>query len=634
MGVLVVQQREQRQFNKNEESFLVTLATQIAAILFQSQLALLFGQYRQIRIGALPASPGIAVAQGWADTRMPLMEQVHEASSLDTAAESERLTDALEKAATEFRRYSKRYVAGAQKETAAIFDLYAHLLSDTRLRQALFTEVNQGAVAQWAVKKVIEKFAGQFAALKDSYLQERAGDLRLLGQRLLFYLNDTHQPPDSWPLHMILVADELSATTLAEVPQEKLAGVVVRDGAANSHAAIMVRALGIPMVMGVDIQPSLLHGHMLVIDGYRGELLIDPESALLQEYQRLSREEQQLSQLLTADLTQPATLKSGERIQLMLNAGLSLEPEEKTAHFIDGIGLYRSEIAFMLQRGFPSEAQQITQYQQILQMFGDKPVTLRTLDIGADKPLPYMPISEENPALGWRGIRITLDQPEIFLIQVRAMLRANVATGNLSILLPMVTTLDEIEEARRLIVRASQQVEAMIGRAIPPLPVGMMLEVPAMVFMLPQLASHIDFISVGSNDLTQYLLAVDRNNTRVAAMYDSLHPAVLRVLAMIARDAQRAAIDLRICGEMAGDPMSVAILMGLGYRHLSMNAHAVAKIKYLLHHIDIDQAQALASRSLAAQTAAEVRHQVMTFMAQCGIGSLVRGGAPRARGNI
>ncbi len=321
LGVLVVQQREHRQYDESEESFLVTLATQMAGILSQSQLAALFGQYRQTRIRALPASPGVAIAEGWMDSTLPLMEQVSEASTLDTTRERERLTAALEEASNEFRRYSKRFAAGAQKETAAIFDLYSHLLTDARLRRELYGEVDKGSVAEWAVKKVVEKFAEQFASLSDSYLKERAGDLRTLGQRLLFHLDDTIQGPNTWPERFVLVADELSATTLAELPQNRLAGVVVRDGAANSHAAIMVRALGIPTVMGADIQPSVLHRRTLVVDGYRGELLVDPEPVLLQEYQRLISEENELSRLAEDDVDMPAALKSGERVQVMLNAG-------------------------------------------------------------------------------------------------------------------------------------------------------------------------------------------------------------------------------------------------------------------------------------------------------------------------
>ncbi|VTP77290.1 Phosphoenolpyruvate-protein phosphotransferase [Leclercia adecarboxylata] len=479
LGVLVVQQRELRQYDESEESFLVTLATQMAAILSQSQLTALFGQYRQTRIRALPASPGVAIAEGWMDATLPLMEQVYEASTLDTALERERLTGALEEAANEFRRYSKRFAAGAQKETAAIFDLYSHLLSDARLRRELFNEVDNGAVAEWAVKKIIEKFAEQFASLTDGYLKERAGDLRTLGQRLLFHLDDTIQGANTWPPRFVLVADELSATTLAELPQDRLAGIVVRDGAANSHAAIMVRALGIPTVMGADIQPSALHRRTLVVDGYRGELLVDPEPVLLQEYQKLISEENELSRLAEDDVNQPAALKSGERIKVMLNAGLSPEHEEKLGSRIDGIGLYRTEIPFIAAKRLPLRRGAGGAVSgACCRCSTTKPVTLRTLDVGADKQLPYMPISEENPCLGWRGIRITLDQPEIFLIQVRAMLRANAATGNLSILLPMVTSIDEIDEARRLIERAGREVEEMIGYEIPKPRIGVMLEVP------------------------------------------------------------------------------------------------------------------------------------------------------------
>ncbi|MDU4093111.1 MAG: phosphoenolpyruvate--protein phosphotransferase [Pantoea sp.] len=626
LGVLVVQQREHRQFDESEESFLVTLATQLATLITQSQVSQLFGHFRQKRVRALAAAPGVAVAPGWVDTTQPSLEHVSAASTLDVGRERERLAQAMSEASNEFRRYSKRFSASVQKESAAIFDLYSHLLTDARLKQDLFAEIDSGSVAEWAVKKVIEKFAAQFASLQDNYLRERAGDLRVLGQRLLFHLDDTLQGTNAWPERFVLVADELTATTLAELPQERLAGVVVRDGAANSHAAILVRAMGIPTVMGADILPELLNKRLLIVDGYRGELLIDPEPVLIQEYQQLVSEENELSRLAEDDVEQPASLKSGERIQVMLNAGLSAEHEQAMDNWVDGIGLYRTEIPFMLQNGFPSEEEQVAQYQGMLQLFLHKSVTLRTLDIGADKQLPYMPISEENPCLGWRGIRLTLDQPEIFLVQVRAMLRANAASGNLSILLPMITGIEEIDEARRLIERAGKEVEEMLGYAIPQPRIGIMIEVPSMLFMIPHLASRIDFVSVGTNDLTQYLLAVDRNNTRVANLYDSLHPAMLKALKSIARAAREAHIDLCLCGEMAGDPMCVVLLIGLGYHHLSMNGKNVPRVKYLLRHIDHEEALTLAERSLQAQTATEVRHQVAAFMERRGLGGLIRGG--------
>ncbi|WP_455864250.1 phosphoenolpyruvate--protein phosphotransferase [Pantoea agglomerans] len=626
LGVLVVQQREHRQFDESEESFLVTLATQMATILSQSQLNALFGQYRQTRIRALAAAPGVAVAEGWVDTTQPSLDLVFAASTLDTHRERERLSLAMDEASSEFRRYSKRFTASVHKESAAIFDLYSHLLSDNRLKKDLYAEIDAGSVAEWAVKKVIEKFAAQFASLQDSYLRERSGDLRVLGQRLLFHLDDSVQSTSTWPEKFVLVADELTATTLAELPHDRLVGVVVRDGAANSHAAIMVRAMGIPTVMGADIQPELMNGRLLIVDGYRGELLVDPEPVLVQEYQKLISEENELSKLAENVVEQPATLKSGQPVKVMLNAGLSAEHEKALGSWVDGVGLYRTEIPFMLQNGFPSEEEQVAQYQGMLQLFLDKPVTLRTLDIGADKQLPYMPISEENPCLGWRGIRLTLDQPEIFLVQVRAMLRANVASDNLSILLPMITSIDEIDEAKRLIDRAGREVEEMLGYTIPKPRIGVMIEVPSMIFMIGHLTGRVDFVSVGTNDLTQYLLAVDRNNTRVANLYDSLHPAVLRGLKTIALEAEKAGVELCLCGEMAGDPICVAVLIGLGYHHLSMNGRNVARVKYLLQHIDYEEAHALANRALDAMLASDVRHLVAAFMERRGLGGLIRGG--------
>lgn len=626
LGVLVVQQREHRQFDKNEESFMVTLATQMAAILSLSQMKALFGQYRQTRIKAMAASSGVAIAPGWQDRGQPSLELVFPASSLDSDRERSRLLIAMEEAGAEFRRFSKRFSASAQKESAAIFDFYSHLLNDARLKRELLQEVDTGSVAEWAVKVVTERFAAQFASLQDPYLRDRSSDLRALGQRLLFHLDDNAQSNGQWPERFILVADELTATLLAEVPQERLAGVVAYDGAANSHAAILVRAMGIPTLMGADIQPELLHQRLLVLDGYRGELLVEPEPVLVQEYQRLLSEENELTRLAEDDMERPAVLKSGERVDVMLNAGLSAEHEKRFINQVDGVGLYRTEIPFMLQNGFPSEEEQMTQYEGMLRLYPTRPVMLRTLDIGADKQLPYLPISEENPCLGWRGIRVTLDQPEIFMIQVRAMLRANAHIGNLSILLPMINSLDEIDEAKRLIDRAAAEVSEMFGFPQPQPRIGIMIEVPSVLFLLPHLASRIDFVSVGTNDLTQYLLAVDRNNPHVGALYDSLHPSMLQALNMIITHCRQYSLPVSVCGEMAGEPMGALLLIGLGYRTLSMNGRSVARIKYLLRRIGEEESRQLVDKVLRAQTASEVRQWASIFIEERGLGGLIRGG--------
>ncbi|AYA42116.1 phosphoenolpyruvate--protein phosphotransferase [Xenorhabdus nematophila] len=625
-GILVVQQHERRLFDESEESFMVTLAMQLAAILAQAQTKGIFGQYRQSRIKALAISSGIVMAQGWQDRSQPLLEQISEASTLDYQSERLRLTYALEEATAECRRISKRFTTSSQKESAAIFDLYSHLLNDPQLKQDLFYSVDNGFVAEWALKTVIEKYAEQFASLQDPYMRERAADLRALGQRVLFHLDDSFTDTTQWPEHFILVADELSANLLAEMPQEQLVGVIVRDGATHSHSAILVRAMGIPAIMGADIQPELLHNRMLILDGYRGEIFIEPEPLIMQEYRQIIEEEQVLSKLAEGEQQQQAQLRSGEHVFVQLNAGLSLKYEQQIGDSVDGVGLYRTELPFMLHCGFPSEDEQKHRYQEILALFPDKPVVLRTLDIGADKQLSYMPINEDNPCLGWRGIRITLDQPEIFLIQLRAMLKANVSTGNLKILLPMVTSIEEIDETRKLLARAKSEVEQTLGRTIAMPQIGVMLEVPSTIFLLPQLMKRIDFVSVGTNDLTQYLLAVDRNNTHVASLYDNLHPAVIRALKLAFDECQRLGLPISICGEMAGLPIGALVLLGLGYRSLSMSGRSVPRIKYLLRHLEVSELECLIDAILKAETSQQVKVLAAEFMEAHSLGGLIRGG--------
>lgn len=549
-----------------------------------------------------------------------------QACALDIDAERHRLAEALEDASAECRRISKRFLASAQKESAAIFDLYNHLINDSQLRKRLSATIEQGLIAEWAVKSVIEDYVNQFSQLNDLYLRERGSDLRALGQRLLFHLDDSLTATEQWPERFILVADELSANLLAEIPIEQLAGVIVRDGATHSHSAILIRAMGIPAIMGADIEPSLLHNRLLILDGYRGEIFIEPENIIAQEYRQIIEEEKVLSRLAEGTLQQQAELLDGETVSIQLNAGLSLKYEQKINQSVDGIGLYRTELPFMLQNAFPSEDEQKLLYQEMLQLFPDKPVVLRTLDIGADKQLPYMPINEENPCLGWRGMRIMLDQPEIFLIQLRAMLRANAQSNNLKILLPMVTSIDEVDEALKLIQRAKQEVELFLEQSISLPPIGVMLEVPSLVFLIPQLRQRIDFISIGTNDLTQYLLAVDRNNTHVAAIYDHLHPAVIRFLKLAIDECQKMQLPVSICGEMAGQPLGAMVLLALGYRNLSMSGRSVPRIKYLIRHLSAEVMAPLLSSILVAETSHQVKQLTTDYMELRGIGGLVRGG--------
>jgi phosphotransferase system enzyme I (PtsP) len=292
----------------------------------------------------------------------------------------------------------------------------------------------------------------------------------------------------------------------------------------------------------------------------------------------------------------------------------------------DGVGLYRTEIPFMLHDSFPSEQEQTLRYREVLANFADRPVCMRTLDIGGDKPLPYFPIAEDNPFLGWRGIRLTLDHPELFLAQLKAMLRASEVHDDLSIMLPMVGSVSDVVASRRLLDQAWAEVSEEFerrGRKLRYPKLGAMIEVPSVLYILPELAPLVDFWSVGTNDLTQYLLAVDRNNSRVAGLYDAFHPAVMRVLWQLARTAMEQDKPVSICGELAGDPLGVLILMAMGYRTFSMNLNNIARIKYLIRRVRLSDLQPLLERGLQQGSSDDLRTEFMSYLEELGLSDLL-----------
>ncbi|OBU40779.1 phosphoenolpyruvate--protein phosphotransferase [Photobacterium damselae] len=630
LGVLVIQQRCCRVFDESEESFMVTLAAQIATILAHAKAQGMWPRQRQgMHYTGVVASTGIAVAKAWWDDTQPQLESVQPAFAADITQEQERLSIAIDKASAEFRRLRKRFDNELQKETLAIFDLFSHLLNDPMLRKDLFAKINAGDLAEWAVRQVVEDYSARFAQMRDEYLKERAQDLRELGQRLLYFLSHDEVVEQKWDEPIVLLTRELTAAMLASIPTDKLAAVVAQEGAANSHAAILSRTLGVPAIMGVDFVPESAHNKRVIVDGYRGEFTVQPNRLVLKEYRRLLKEEQELTQIVSEELARPAITSDGCKVQTYLNTGLNSETCQNLKAGIDGVGLYRTEVPFLLQHSFPSEDEQRSQYHTMLTTYAPMPVVMRTLDIGGDKPLPYLPIEEDNPFLGWRGIRFTLDHPEIFTIQVRAMLQASIGLNNLDILLPMISSVGEIEEAKELIDKAYQDVLLQAqgrGLSLSYPRIGIMIEVPSMLYQLDALQGRVDFISVGSNDLTQYLLAVDRNNARVASVYDPLHPAVLHALHHIVQSSNRLKIPVSLCGELAGDPLGAVLLVGMGYRSLSMNTRSMAKIKYMLKHLTIADMESLAQSVLSVYFAQDVRVQTVQFLEHHGLGGLVRAG--------
>jgi phosphotransferase system enzyme I (PtsP) len=336
-------------------------------------------------------------------------------------------------------------------------------------------------------------------------------------------------------------------------------------------------------------------------------------------------EERALTDELEGLRNQPAETPDGYTMPLFLNTGLVSELRPVGIEESAGVGLYRTELPFLVRDRFPSETSQMTNYRQVLETFAPRPVTIRTLDIGGDKPLPYFPVTESNPFLGWRGIRITLDHPDIFLTQVRAMLLAAIGLDNLQVLLPMVSTVGEVDEAKRLIQRAHDELLEE-GKAVKMPPVGIMIEVPAAVYQAEALARRVDFLSVGTNDLTQYLLAVDRNNAHVAKLYDELHPAVLRALMDVVKGARAYGREVSICGEMAGDPMAAVLLLGMGVHSLSMGAGSLLRVKWVIRNLSRSRARELLGSALLCEDADCVRRLLLEALEDVGLGALVRPG--------
>jgi len=530
---------------------------------------------------------------------------------------------ALQAVRADMRALSERLASQMRKEERALFDVYLMMLEDSALGGEVTRLIRTGQWAQGALRQVVSDHVVRFEMMDDAYLSERASDVKDIGRRLLGYLQEARKQTLTYPEKTILVSEELSPAMLGEVPEGRLAGMVSVLGSSNSHVAILARAMGIPTVMGaVDLPYSKVDGIELIIDGTRGEIITNPAKVLREQYLQLAEQERQLSAGLDVLRELPCVTTDGHRIPLWVNTGLLADVVRAQERGAEGVGLYRTEVPFMIKERFPSEKEQMAIYREQLEAFHPLPVTMRTLDIGGDKSLPYFPIKEENPFLGWRGIRVTLDHPEIFLLQARAMLKASVGLNNLRILLPMISGIRELEESLHLIHRAWGEVRDE-GMDVEMPPIGVMIEVPAAVYLTRELASQVDFISVGSNDLTQYLLAVDRNNPRVADLYDYLHPAVLEALQRIVKEAHEEGKPVSICGEMAGDPAAAVLLLAMGFDSLSMNATNLPKVKWLLRQISMQTARELLAKVMRIDSPEVTYATVQLALRNLGLNKLI-----------
>ncbi len=622
LGVIIVQQKETHKYDESEEAFLVTLSAQLAGIIAHAETI----ELNKTTYAGIPSSPGIGMGTGVVLFPSLDLDSVPDREPDDVEAEIRMLEAALAAGREEFRALSERICPNLPVEERALFDVYQRLLATTDLGSEIIVAIRRGNWAPGALREVVQHYTDRLENVENQYLRDRSIDIKNLGYRILTYLQNHERILPDYTNHTILIGEELTAADLAEVPTGCLAGIICVKGSSNSHVAILARAMGVPAVMGVtDIPIYELQEKNIIVDGFYGQIYLEPNNHLRQEFENLVKEEQELENTLDHLQDQVAQTKDGHRIILMVNTGLGADVGLSLAAGAEGVGLYRTETPFLIRDRFPSSEEQRILYRQLLTAFAPRPVIMRTLDIGGDKNLSYFPVHEDNPFLGWRGIRITLDHPEIFLVQTRAMMRASEGNNNLRIMLPMITDVSEADEAIRLLKKAFDEVRDE-GFEIEMPKLGVMIEVPSAVYQARALSKRVDFLSVGSNDLTQYLLAVDRNNPRVANLYDAMHPAVLRALLQTVEAGHQEGKHVAICGELAGDPAAVLLLVAMGFDSLSMSAFSLRRIKWVLSQFTLIKARKLLQEVFSMESGVMIRCHMELALEKAGLGGLIRAG--------
>lgn len=629
MGVLVVQQKESRRFDESEEAFLLTLAAQLAGVIAHAKAMGTISENQETdennaEFHGVPGAAGIAIGRAVVVSKKADLNSVPTRKSRDIYEELVFFRACVARVRSDVANLSTQLADRLPPQELALFDVYRNMLEPQAIPLEVEKRIEEGEWAQGSVAKVIRSHIEAFNQMDNDYLRERAVDIEDLGRRLLEYLQQANQEPVIYPDKVVLVGEELTASMLGEVPRNKLVGLVSLKGSRNSHVAILARSMGLPTVMGAaDIPFTEIEGRELIVDGYSGTVFFNPSLDLRTKYEQVLEEESLVSRGLEELKDLRCETTDGHPLKLWVNTGLASDLGRSLDRGAEGVGLYRTEVPFLMRDRFPSEEEQRAIYRLHLETFSPKPVTMRTLDVGGDKALPYFLIKEDNPFLGWRGIRITLDHPEIFLPQVRAMMKASVGLENLRIMLPMISHMSELEESMELIDRAYQELrEEGLELNFPE--IGVMIEVPAAVHLASRLAAKVDFISVGSNDLTQYILAVDRNNPNVADLYHSYHPAVLAALAIVAKSAAKENTPVGICGEMAGDPGAALLLMAMGYDSLSMNATNLPKVKSVVRAVSMEEAQNLLKEVLGMDCPHRIHQTIQDMLEQKGITRLFR----------
>jgi phosphotransferase system enzyme I (PtsI) len=572
----------------------------------------------------IPVVPGIAIGTVRLKFRQTQVLSDRVLSEDEVPREFERLNEAIRLSKEQLLSDRAKVATEIGEVEAMIFDAHLAILEDPGFLKKVRQQVTKDfKPVEVVVGSTVENYYRTLSMVKDEHIRERAADIRDVGRRLLENLANMHRPDDYQPSAEtgneddIIFAAELLPSDLVTLERRHCQAVICELGSDRGHAAVMLRAMSVPAVMGVSgLGDSLVDGDTVIVDGSTGQVLVNPKRDVIESFEKTKAEFEAYKTVLQSEVDLPAVTTDGHEIQLLANVSKHSEIDLAKLYNVDGIGLYRSEFHLMVGSSFPDEEEQYWIYREAVQKMGGQPITIRTMDLGSDKKLPYIKMSDEDThVLGRRSIRLISDLEEYQLIQLRAILRAS-AHGKLRLMFPFITSLEDIRLAKRMVRTARRDLE-LAGHAFDPeLPIGMMVEVPAAALSLDKYVREVSFFSVGTNDLTQYVCAADRNHPDVAPWYKGHNPGMLQILKIIVDTSNAHNADLTVCGEMAGDPFYTLFLLGIGVKKLSMSAPQVPLVKKIIRSVHLTGAQNLARRALMLTSTGQIRESFATSVEQ------------------
>lgn len=565
----------------------------------------------------IAASPGIAIGSVYIYLEdLPQVPQYPIASG-DLDSEKERLASAIDRAGADIEAIKARSDQTLEQREVDLLDSHLLMLKDPAFFDSVHARLDRDLYnIEWVLFQTMRELVEKLSSSSDDYLRERTADIRDVAKRVLNHLLQRNRGSISdLTNEVVLITHDLMPSDAVAMDKRKIRAIAMDAGGKTSHTAIIARSFEIPAVLGLSrISQIVRSGDSIIVDGNSGTVIIDPDNPTLERYTKIQGEWKQHEVQLMRLNNLPAETQDGKLIKLNGNIEVPEEVDGVLSHGADGIGLYRSEFLFLSPGRLPTEEEQYHAYRQVLETMGDRPVTIRTLDVGGDKLSDQIRAGDEkNPILGWRAIRVCLSETDLFRTQLRALLRASVH-GKMQIMFPMISGIEELEQARGIYEQVRDDLRAQSIAFDENIPVGIMIEVPSAAMTSDALARRADFFSIGTNDLIQYTIAVDRGNERIAYLYEPFHPGVLRLIRIVIDHAHNEGIPVAMCGEMAGDPLATVVLLGLGLDEYSMGAVGIPEVKRIVRSVSLAEAQEFTGRMMEMRNATEIEKAVRSYM--------------------